>query len=1597
MKLLRLLILIFCTIFLSSLVFSVTYSPSKNVFNGKIIDIYDTGDYNYILDLELNNLIDGEFKYDVEIIYSKENLVVGKEAFTCPKTCSKSVNIEKTFFGDYEIHIRAKSNKNYYEKNLEFSLKQEEKNKYQINLNPIYYIEDLSLNIHGEINQINEEESTYIFEIFPMTSPEIKSEFKIQCEDDLCPFQFKISETILIDTYIVNIYSPLGDSQKTFKVEFAKDKIKIENESKDNIKNSWKKFDKFTSMQKELPKNMHNHLIYKEKGSQIKTKVNFKKNNLSVLPSFLSFEEKVDLEFNFENSTLKNLKIKNVDPSEVILGLEKIANDKITQFKDVKNAFAINPIFPNYISDYSLTFTANGDSLYKCTQYNFSTQTCFGNFTKILNTTPGETYTINLTVIDPIFVEIIADTNNDARARDGVLQLDNNPIRLGNNNGRIFDVYFRFPSVSVPIGATITNAYINLTSTANRNGNNVLTNIYAFKEADCLNFNTGAGGDDPTDNLKTTNFTSWDNIPAWSNLEQGPNTQTPNLSSIIQEVINLPAWQKDNALCFAIEDDGSSNNAFRDIATTDETAAELFIDYIDPPSSVVWNATTLSIDTKRNTNTSINALITSVLANNNVTITNLGGNASSFISINVSNLGNMLDDEKSSIAFTCSPNSSQSTGTFSSIYKVNSTQNPAGSNLTILCTVIIDPYIEIIEPLSISPKNVTDNQEITVKFRVYNSLGTQVTTNIDLIEAKVGNLMANITKLTPLSFHSNFSVSAEMTTPFGIAVYGNSLWVTSNDLDSVVKYSTAGTYLQTYSISSQTTAPRGITTIDGSEFWVSDNAGPNPDDTIIHYDSNFNYLDDFAVSGETGNPYGVTFNGTDFYVSDDTNADSILHYDVSGTYIDSIPVDAYTTSSRGITMWGDNLWFVDAGGVAPNNEILHFKVDGTLVDNFSIDSETTTPVGIATLNSNQFYIVDNLNQRILFYSSNNTKYVTDHFEANITLPADLGGLQNLSLTIMFYPDKEYILNDIEINALSFPEKIPPATITNLQNISSADNWIYWNWTNPLDSDYSHAYISLNGIWIANVSNIFNYYNATGLNPNSYYNISIMTVDVNGNINTTAINSTGKTKAAPFVNDITPINESQYLQYSQINISANVTDLSGISSVQAFIIWDLGSEYVTLLDLDGNDIYEGIFNTTSNFGTYNLTIIAINTLGYTNDTQKITFDIITDTPFLDTYISSSNPNNRYDTNSRIRTDSLGDIRRALIRFDLSHIPLGVRIDNATMQLYLEVEGGGDLNHAVYAINETWNETVTWNTQPNYINTIWASTLIQTPSWYYWNITDLTKNWYNNSLENFGIMLFEPGETTNGRKQYWSADSGSLVPELRINYTDITPPLVTDLTPINGSHEQMNSSIEISAKVTDNVAVDRVFANITWNGNSQLIELFLKENFIYSANFTNNNYLGRYNVTIIANDTTNLINNSQTTFFYTNYLHLKIIKQIERNDDDNFLVDLKLTNEEIIETPKGKSLFVYMFIPNLFNITTPFFITTSSRYTSLGDIETLNDSKYNGSIYSWKITPTSSNIGSLDKVNSSDSMWGLYFNVSAYDKYFLDDIIIAIDPD
>ena len=94
---------------------------------------------------------------------------------------------------------------------------------------------------------------------------------------------------------------------------------------------------------------------------------------------------------------------------------------------------------------------------------------------------------------------------------------------------------------------------------------------------------------------------------------------------------------------------------------------------------------------------------------------------------------------------------------------------------------------------------------------------------------------------------------------------------------------------------------------------------------------------------------------------------------------------------------------------------------------------------------------------------------------------------------------------------SSEDTTPPASISDLQN-NMGTTWINWTWDNPLDNDFNHTMVYLNGIWQTNTSDA--YYNATGLNPDTSYEIGTHTVDINGNVNTTWVNQTAKTEVEP---------------------------------------------------------------------------------------------------------------------------------------------------------------------------------------------------------------------------------------------------------------------------------------------------------------------------------------------------------------------------------------------------------------------------------------------------------------------------------------------------
>jgi len=150
------------------------------------------------------------------------------------------------------------------------------------------------------------------------------------------------------------------------------------------------------------------------------------------------------------------------------------------------------------------------------------------------------------------------------------------------------------------------------------------------------------------------------------------------------------------------------------------------------------------------------------------------------------------------------------------------------------------------------------------------------------------------------------------------------------------------------------------------------------------------------------------------------------------------------------------------------------------------------------------------------------------------------------------------------------------------------------------------------------------------------------------------------------------------------------------------------------------------------------------------------------------------------------------------------------------------------------------------------------------------------------------------------------------ELRTVTVDTTSPSVFDLIPTSGSNFNVSDVIEIAANVTDllsNVSV--VLANITLP-NSTVNQLTLSNALgdKFNNTFTIPTLIGQYNITFIANDTSNNINASETTFFVgqdvtlpnvfdlipisNSTFNVSDVIEISANVTDNVQVDTVLAN-------------------------------------------------------------------------------------------------------
>jgi hypothetical protein len=172
---------------------------------------------------------------------------------------------------------------------------------------------------------------------------------------------------------------------------------------------------------------------------------------------------------------------------------------------------------------------------------------------------------------------------------------------------------------------------------------------------------------------------------------------------------------------------------------------------------------------------------------------------------------------------------------------------------------------------------------------------------------------------------------------------------------------------------------------------------------------------------------------------------------------------------------------------------------------------------------------------------------------------------------------------------------------------------------------------------------------------------------------------------------------------------------------------------------------------------------------------------------DTYIYQWDPDNIDDYWGQTQL-KVGNRRRyaALLRFDLSFIPVNARVTSAALQLYAEGWGGSDLTLGAYYITRTTTiHEATWNQAQN--GNPWGLpgcsdaatdhraapestvTTSGTGSWYGFDLQGVVQGWVSGGLANNGVLLRETSPSSS-TFNFASAQAGivSSRPRLVITY-------------------------------------------------------------------------------------------------------------------------------------------------------------------------------------------------------------------------------------
>jgi hypothetical protein len=164
-------------------------------------------------------------------------------------------------------------------------------------------------------------------------------------------------------------------------------------------------------------------------------------------------------------------------------------------------------------------------------------------------------FTVTVDPGGPGTIEVrVNASSDDAEERpSGSVKLTSSDLELTQDKTNQQVVGIRFTGLNIPPGASIQNAYLQFQADETGSDPTSLA-IYAQAVDDATTFTSTYG--DISSRTTTSASVPWSPEPWTTRGEAGPNQRTPNIATVIQEIVSRPGWSGGNALAVIITGTG---------------------------------------------------------------------------------------------------------------------------------------------------------------------------------------------------------------------------------------------------------------------------------------------------------------------------------------------------------------------------------------------------------------------------------------------------------------------------------------------------------------------------------------------------------------------------------------------------------------------------------------------------------------------------------------------------------------------------------------------------------------------------------------------------------------------------------------------------------------------------------------------------------------------------------------------------------------------------------------------------------------------------------------------------------------------------------